>query len=423
MASVERSLRATYLIETPVSAQKAAETLAGEASSGTFVKVPGETDELKQRAGAKVESVRELETRDLPALPGARAPRGASPLRYTRAIVEISWPYENLGENLPVLVSTVAGGEYDLSVFSGIRLLDLEFPAQYARCYPGPQFGIAGTRRLTGVEARPIIGSIIKPCIGLSPEQTAERVGELAEGGVDFIKDDEVLGDAPVSPFRRRVKEVMAVVNRHADRFGKKVMYAFNVSGEIDDMLRRHDLVLEHGGTCIMANVLSIGLAGLGALRRHAQLPIHGHRCGFGALNRHELLGMEFTAYHKLWRLVGIDHIHTNGIRNKFYESDESVVRSIKACHAPLLGGPPVLPVLGAGQWAGQAVDTYRLIESTDVLYLCGGGILAHPDGIRAGVDSVRQAWEAAVAGRSLEQAAADHPELRRAVEFFGEGG
>ena len=419
MGKVQRSIQAVYRIETAFPPEEAAKVLAGEQSSGTFVPVPGESDELKERHGAVVESVVDLGDAEGPAYPGAKTPKGETP-EFRRAEIRVSWPFDNIGVNLPVLLSTLAGGVYDLSIFSGIKLLDVELPEEYSRVYSGPAFGIEGTRKLTGVFGRPIIGSIIKPCIGLPVEETAAQVEALVEGGIDFIKDDEVLCDPPYAPFAERVKAVTSVIDRYADRTGKRVMYAFNVSGDLDDMKRRHDIVVEHGGICIMANVLSVGFAGLDALRRHSRLPIHGHRCGFGALNRSPLLGMEFRAYHKFWRLLGIDHIHTNGLRNKFYESDDSVVRSIRACYEPLHGGNYILPVLGSGQWAGQAVDTYRAVGSDDVLYLCGGGILAHPSGIRAGVQSVVQAWQAAKEGKSIEEYAARHRELREAVEFFG---
>jgi ribulose-bisphosphate carboxylase large chain len=121
----------------------------------------------------------------------------------------------------------------------------------------------------------------------------------------------------------------------------------------------------------------------------------------------------------KLWRLAGADHLHTNGLRNKFFEGDESVVASARACLTPQFGDRRVMPVLASGQWAGQAPDTYRRLESVDLLYLCGGGILAHAGGPAAGVASIRQAWEAALEGRSLEQAAAVHPELRQAIETY----
>jgi ribulose-bisphosphate carboxylase large chain len=129
---------------------------------------------------------------------------------------------------------------------------------------------------------------------------------------------------------------------------------------------------------------------------------------------------MEFTAYQKLWRLVGVDQLHVNGLKNKFCEPDESVVRSIHACLQPMLGGYTVMPVVSSGQWGGQAPETYRQTQTLDLMYLAGGGILAHPLGPAAGVAALRQAWEAAAAGVALEDYAREHPELRGSLDFYG---
>ena len=142
----------------------------------------------------------------------------------------------------------------------------------------------------------------------------------------------------------------MAVINRQAAKSGKKVVYAFNISGDLDEMKQRHDLVKAKGGTCVMVSLNSVGLAGVLELRNFCELPIHGHRNGWGAMSRCAALGMEFTAYQKLWRLAGVDHLHTNGIRNKFCESDASVITSIKACLSPFLNGLHIMPVISSGQ-------------------------------------------------------------------------
>lgn len=417
----ESCVRATYLIETPHPVERAVEVLAGEQSCGTFVRVPGETDELRARFMARVERLTLLDETDRPSLPGCRPPKDArGPVRYRRAEAVLAFPLENMGPSLPNLLSTVAGNLFELREFSGLRLVDLELPEEFAKVYPGPQFGVEGTRRLSGVYGRPLIGTIVKPSVGLAPEETARLVRALAEAGLDFIKDDELMANPPHSPLEQRVRAVMRVIEEHADRTGKKVMYAFNITDEIEKMPRHHDTVKEAGGTCIMLSLNSVGLPGVAYVRRRSALPIHGHRNGWGMLTRYPYLGMGFRAYHKFWRLAGADHLHTNGLRNKFFESDDSVVDSARACLTPMFGGYVVMPVLSSGQWAGQAPDTYRRIGSADLLYLCGGGILAHPGGIAAGVASVRQGWEAALAGQPLEEWAERHAELRQAIESYG---
>jgi ribulose-bisphosphate carboxylase large chain len=416
---------ARYLIETAFPLEMAAEVLAGEQSSGTFVKVPGETEELRRRHAARVEHIVERESVAQPSLPGAGQPKNSNgaPI-YRRGEVLISWPLENLGPSLPNLMATVAGNLFELKQFSGVKLLDLQLPDAFRRAYDGPQFGISGTRALSGVATLPLIGTIIKPSVGLTPEETASMVAELADGGIDFIKDDELQCDGPHCPFSDRAAAVMRVIDRHAQRTGKKVMYAFNVTGELDEMRRRHDLVQKLGGTCIMVSVNGVGLAGVAGLRRHSRLVIHGHRNGWGMFDRSPILGMSYLAYQKFWRVAGVDHLHVNGLQNKFCESDESVIASARECLSPMFLPPgpgfEILPVFSSGQSARQATDTYKALHSTDLIFACGGGIVAHPSGIAAGIRSVRAAWSAAIAGVPLGEAAKASPELQQSLEMFG---
>ncbi len=416
--SAERIL-AEYFVETPRSLSEAAESMAGEQSTGTFTRVPGETDELRDRFAARVEAIEELESYHSPSLPGAAKPSSSTP--YQRGRVRISFPLESMGPNLPAIITTVAGNLFELRQLSGLRLLDIEFPNSLANHFPGPQFGIAGTRELTGVFERPLIGTIVKPSIGLSPAATANLVRTLAQAGADFVKDDELMANPPHSPLAERVRAVMAAVNEVAEMTGRKLMFAFNITDQLDQMLHHHDTVVAAGGTCIMVSLNSVGLGAVEYLRRRCALPIHGHRNGWGMLSRHPALGMDFAAYQKFWRLAGVDHLHVNGLKNKFCEPDESVVRSIKACLQPMLGGYAIMPVVSSGQWGGQAPETYQQTQTLNLMYLAGGGIVAHPGGPAAGVAAIRQAWEAAAAGVPLDQYARDHSELRQSLEFYSQ--
>ena len=417
-------IEARYWIETAFPFEEAAAIMAGEQSTGTFVRVPGETDELRSRYAARVERIVELGTVDSPSLSGSGLPKGLrGPILRRTAEVTLSWPIENMGPSLPNLLSTVAGNLFELKPFSGLKLLDVTLPPVFLTVYQGPQFGVTGTRRLTGVFGRPIIGTIIKPSVGMSPHQTAAQVKMLAEAGVDFIKDDELQSDGPHCPFDQRVPAVLRVLNEHADKTGKRPMYAANITGEIDQMLRRHDLVVASGGTCIMVSVNSVGLPAMVALRRHAQVAIHGHRNGWGMFSRSHATGMSFIAFQKFWRLAGVDHIHVNGLRNKFCEDDASVIASARECLTPMFPPPEkgceIMPVFSSGQSARQAPDTYKALDSMDLIFACGGGILAHPAGPAAGVRSLHQAWEAAAMGIALTEYATNHAELRAALEAF----
>nr|WP_239541341.1 ribulose-bisphosphate carboxylase large subunit family protein [Pullulanibacillus pueri] len=413
---------ATYLIETPYTLEHAAAVMAGEQSTGTFVSVPGETAELKETYGAQVVSITELEPVHQPTLPGAKRLDTEQSGVYRRGEVVLSFPYHNFGPSIPNLLATVAGNLYELQEFSGLRLIDLKLPEVFMEKYLGPQFGIEGTRRLTKVYERPLIGTIIKPSIGLSLEDLRVLVLSLAQSGIDFIKDDELNANPPYAPLEARVKVVMEEIERVADKTGKKVMYAFNITGDIDELRENHDTVVKAGGNCVMVGINSIGYAGVAYLRNYSQVPIHGHRNQWGAMTRCPLLGMDFRVYQKLCRLAGVDHLHTNGINSKFYESNASVIRSVEECLTPMFGDDTVLPVLSSGQWAGSAIESYKTMKTKDLIHLAGGGIMAHPSGIEAGVNSMKQGWEAAMNGFSLEDYAKTHSELAHAIEKFSHG-
>jgi len=409
---------ATYLIESFYPLEQAADVLAGEQSSGTFTKIPRETQSLQDRHRARVVRIEHRPARDTPSLPGAA--RVAGQTKVNTGVVTVSFPMENFGTSLPNLMAAVLGNLFELRELAGVRLLDLELPDAFAAHYPGPAFGIRGTRELMSVPDGVMVGTIVKPSVGLRPDELREVVRELVEGGVDFIKDDELIGDPPYSPLSERVRVVMEEIDRGAQRTGKKVMYAFNITDDLQRMLAHHDTVLKRGGNCVMVCINLIGFAGLSLLREHSQLPIHGHRAMIGALMRHPALGIDFRAYQKLARLAGADHLHTNGMNNKFYETNEEVAASVQAVLTPMFGAYESLPVLSSGQWAGTAPVTYDLINSTDVLMLAGGGIHAHPGGSAAGVASIRQGWEAALSGTPLNEYASTREPLQQAIQKFG---
>ncbi|MHA6262580.1 ribulose-bisphosphate carboxylase large subunit family protein [Arenibacterium sp. CAU 1754] len=409
-------IEADYLIETALDPAAAVAAMAGEQSSGTFVSVPGETPELRDRSAARVVSLEIMGTVDGPSLPGSQ-----SGGRVVQARATLSWPMGNVGPDLMNLMATVAGNLFELKQFSGLRLLDIRLPQAFAQAGPGPRFGIEGTRRLAGVQAGPLIGTIVKPSVGFRPEETAVLAGTLAQAGIDFIKDDELQANGPNCPFEDRARAVMRVLNDHAERTGKKVMFAFNLTGEVDDMRRRHDLVRDLGGTCVMVSLNSVGLSGMLGLSRHSELPIHAHRNGWGYLSRHPALGWSYPAWSKFWRIAGADHMHVNGLQNKFSEADDSVIASAKSLLTPLFDDHPcvAMPVFSSGQSAIQPPETYRRLGSADCIYAAGGGIMAHPDGPVAGVRSLREAWEAAIAGIPAQEYAATHPALDRALQAY----
>lgn len=407
----------TYLIETPGSTAKLAEKIASDQSTGTFVPLPGETPELKARVAARVLALRELEptvTPSLPDVPGTV---------FNRAEADIGFPFDAIGTDLSALMTIAIGGTFSIKGLTGIRIIDMRLPDEFRGAHPGPQFGIEGSFDLTGVKDRPIIGTIVKPALGLRPYESAAMVGELVEAGVDFIKDDEKLMSPAYSPLPERVAAIMPRILDHEQKTGRKVMYAFGIShADPDQMMRNHDVVVKAGGNCAVLNINSVGMGGLAFLRKRSSLVIHAHRNGWDILTRHPGLGFEFRVWQQFWRLLGVDQFQINAIGAKYWESDDSFVRSFEAVTTPLFDpSDRALPVVGSGQWGGQAPETYRRTgRNLRLMYLCGGGVVSHPGGPAAGVRAVQQAWQATVAGISLQDYARDHAELAQSLAKFG---
>ncbi len=414
---------AEYLLETPFPLEDVAAMMAGEQSSGTFVRVAGETDELRARSAAEVLEIRPVGEVDAPALHSAYVERKAIGAPYRQARVRIAFPPANIGHNLATLAATVSGNLYDIGEITGLKLLSLDIPTAYRNRYLMPQVGIQGTRDSLGVSDRPVFGTIVKPNVGMRPAEIAALVDQLCEAGVDFIKDDEVCANPDIAPLSERVPAVMAVIRKWHDKTGKKVMMAFNITDETDAMKRHADLVADQGGTCVMASLNWCGLSGMETLRRHTPLAIHAHRNGFGAMSRHPLLGVGFQAYHALYRLAGIDHMHVHGIGGKFVDTSAEVTAAARACLQPLsVGGADdrVMPAFSSGQWAGTLPLAQKAAETSDYMFMCGGGILAHPDGPASGIASLRDAYEAVSAGEELAKAAERKPALAAALKFYG---
>ena len=412
-------IKLTYRIETAGNIEALAAKIASDQSTGTFVPLAAETEELKNRVAARVVAIRNLPPTNTPSFPTDES----GP--FHRADVDIDFPFEAIGTDLSALMTIAIGGVYSIKGLSGIRIVGMKLPEEFRGAYHGPQFGLVGSRKLTGVYDRPIIGTIIKPALGLRPHETAALVKEVVEADVDFVKDDEKLMSPSYSPLSERVKAVMPIILDHEQKTGKKVMYAWGISHtDPDEMMRNHDLVLKAGGNCAVININSIGFGAIAFLRKRSGLVLHAHRNGWDILTRHPGLGMDFSVYQQFWRLLGVDQFQINGIKVKYWEPDESFVQSFKAVTTPLFDeNDCALPVAGSGQWGGQAAETYeRTGRTQDLMYLCGGGIVSHPGGAAAGVRAVKQAWEAAVAGIAIEDYAKSHPELAASIAKFGDG-
>jgi ribulose 1,5-bisphosphate carboxylase large subunit-like protein len=336
-------------------------------------------------------------------------------------IVKVAFPFENFGPVVPMLLTTVAGNLFEMGDFRNVKLLDLEFPEEFVREFKGPKFGIEGTKNALGVKGRPLVGCIVKPCVGLPPREFAQACYQVAVGGVDFIKDDELIANPGYSQIEDRVPVAMEALDRANEEKNEKTMFAVNVTDEVDKIMENADTALENGANCLMLNFITAGFSALRVLceDESVNVPVHCHRDMFAAFTRSDVHGIHTKVVSKLARLCGGDQVHAGAILGKLYEDIDSVMLSIEALKEDFYNISPSLPVSSGGQHPGKIPENVKRLGE-DALILAGGGIFGHKDGATAGARAMRQALDATLGGISLDEYANEHPELKTAIQQWG---
>ncbi|MCA1818991.1 MAG: hypothetical protein LC620_02885, partial [Halobacteriales archaeon] len=296
-ASRSDAVLATYELEGAFPLEDLARVVAMEETTGTWTPIPKRTGSLEEELQGEVVSVDKTSQRAVVA--------------YPLGIFEV--------ENLPGFLAIVAGNLFGLGSLRRARLVDLAFPAGFAKKYPGPAFGVAGVRRLVGTakDGRPHGGTIVKPKVGLDPKGTAAVAKEAALGGVDFIKDDETLTDQAFCPLDERTRLVMEALDQAKSETGRRPLYAVNVTSGANEAVARLDRAKAAGANCVMVDVLTSGLDALLELRRAAKVPIHVHRAMHGALTRSRDFGISMLVWTRLTRLCGSDQLHVGSASGK----------------------------------------------------------------------------------------------------------
>jgi len=411
---MSKYLNVKYYIETPESIKKTADLIAKMQSTGTWAGVKQETKKLVKKFGAKVKDIRILKQTKKIHLPT----RAKNKNKINCAEIIISYPWENFGKNIAMLISTVAGEIYDLSELTAIKVIDILFPYDYLKLFKGPKFGLSGSRDTVKAYNRPLFGAITKPCVGLSAKEIAKLAYEVSFAGIDFIKDDELLADASYNSITDRTREVSKALKSVYEKTGKITMYAFNITDNPDKVLKLHDIAVKNGARAIMFNVLTGGFNTLNMLAEHTKVPIHCHRDFAVSTFRSPYIGITSYVFTKLTRLAGGDQIQCGGISGYLYEEDDEVLKSFDACLENFGNIKQSLPVSSGGMWAGKLPVNLRKIKHNDFLFLSGGGVFGHPAGGFGGVKSILSAYEAIKNGKKLEES--NCPYLKKAIQKFG---
>jgi 2,3-diketo-5-methylthiopentyl-1-phosphate enolase len=406
----EEYVIATYFLSLPsaLDAWEVARALAIEQSTGTWVPVPGETPEVRRKHVAKAVGVYELPHYEV------LSPTEARERNY---LVQIAFPWVNFGRQITMLLSTVAG---NLMCWEKIKLLDLRFPRSFTEGFKGPKFGIEGVRRLLGVRERPLINNMIKPCTGFTPEVGARLAYEAAAGGVDMIKDDELLANPSFNPIEERVPRYMEALDRADREKGEKTLYTVNVTDEASRVLENADRALELGANALMINYLTAGLSVLRELAEDPSIkvPILAHMDFSGTMYVSPYSGLSSSLLlGKLPRLAGADIVVYPAPYGKAPFMKERYVRVAHQLTFPFHHLKPTFPMPSGGITPSMVPEVVEDL-GRDIVIGTGGGIHAHPMGPRAGARAFRLAVEAVMKGMSLQELAKEHEELRLALQM-----
>jgi ribulose-bisphosphate carboxylase large chain len=333
---------------------------------------------------------------------------------------KIAYPVELFEPgNMPNVLSSVAGNVFGLRLLRNLRLTDIKFSGQLVKSFKGPQYGIEGIRKLVGVHSRPLVGTIIKPKLGLKTIDHAKVAYEAWLGGCDIVKDDENLSSQSFNLFEERLAKTLESRDRAEEETGEKKVYMINITSGTKEMLHRAELVLRHGGEYVMIDILTCGFAALQTFRDQGfQLVIHAHRAGHAAFTKNPLHGISMQVISRVARVIGVDQLHVGTVVGKMFETKEEVAENCDALTEEMFELKSVLPVASGGLHPGL---TPALMEffGKDFVIQAGGGIHGHKDGTISGAKAMRQAVDATLQGIPLNRYAEKHKELKGALETW----
>ncbi len=323
--------------------------------------------------------------------------------------------------SMPQILSSIAGNIFGLSEATSLRLEDVEFPPEHIESFPGPALGYETVKERVGAEERPVVGTIVKPKLGLRTDEHARVAYESWIGGLDVVKDDENLADMEFNGFEERIEKTLEAKREAEDETGENKLYFPNITAPADEMRRRADTVLENGGDYVMVDILTVGWGALQEIRDYIgdEVGIHAHRAGHAAFTRLPHHGVSMLSVAKFARLCGVDNLHAGAVVGKMEGGREEVEAIYDFLRSDWHGCETTIPVASGGLHPGVVDDVVDILGS-DTVVQAGGGVHGHPDGTRAGARAMREAAEATAEGGTLEERAEESDELAAALEKWG---
>jgi len=377
-----------------LSVKEAAEHIAGESSVGTWTEVQTSTPRIRKMA-AKIFSIKGNH-------------------------VKIAYPQELFEPgNMPQIMSSIAGNIFGMKALENLRLLDIYFPKEIAKSFKGPEIGLDELRKITGIKGRPILGAIYKPKLGLNPKEMEGLAYKVYSAGLDYTKDDENLTSMAFNKFEDRVSRVLGTADKIKSEQGRTVVYAANITAPANEMLRRAQFVKDHGGKCIMIDIMTAGWSGLQFIRdQNLGMIIHAHRAMHAAMTRNPKHGISMLAIAKAARLCGVTALHAGTVVGKMEGPKEEVKEIDKFLKSDYYGLKKVMPIASGGLHPRLVPELLKILGN-DLVITFGGGLWGHPGGPESGVLAIRQSVDAAIQKIPLKEYAKTHKELAEALKVW----
>lgn len=357
---------------------------------------------------------------------------GAKVFAISGDFAKIAYPQELFEEgSVANILSSIAGNVFGMKCVKSLRLEDIRFPKKLLKSFLGPRFGIDGYRKILGVKDRPLVGTIVKPKLGLKTKDHVKVAYDAWIGGCDLVKDDENLASQKFNPFDKRAEKTLEACDKASEETGDRKGYLINVTAESLEMLRRVDVVNELGGKFVMHDIITAGFASLQTLRENCKLGIHAHRAMHGAFTENPKHGLSMMCVADFARLAGVDSLHIGtgigkmrgGVREVREISEEIEMRRVGKTKHRLEQNwgemKPVFSVCSGGIYPGYVPYLMKNFGK-DIIIQAGGGVHWNPRGSKHGAMGMRQAVEAVMKGEKLEEYAKGHLELREALDFWG---
>ncbi|MEM5798702.1 MAG: type III ribulose-bisphosphate carboxylase [Candidatus Aenigmatarchaeota archaeon] len=355
-----------------------------------------------------------------------------------RYAIKIAYNIELFEANsIPQLLSSIAGNIFSMKMIENLRLQDVMLPKDIIKQFKGPKFGIDGVRKILKVRDRPLVGTIVKPKLGLDTERHAKVAYNAWVGGCDLVKDDENLTNQTFNPFEKRARLTLKAREKAEKETGERKVYMCNITAPTcQEMIRRAKFIKDLGGEYIMIDIIPTGWTALQTLREaneELDLVMHAHRCMHSALTRNPRHGVSMLMIAKLTRLIGLDQLHIGTVTGKMHGGREEVLAIRNECISQHVKEnyntsvleqdwasiKPVFPVASGGLQPTMIPELFKIFGK-DVIMQFGGGIHAHPFGTQAGATACRQALDAVLQGMDLREAAKKQKELAEAIKKWG---